>query len=107
MPTSWKTFSAQFGRALRGRASGRGAAWAALALAASLAVATDARAQGAVRDIRVEGNKRVEPETVRSYLTFAPGDAYNPAKVDASLKASVGEDRSSWNQRAWLSAAWK
>jgi outer membrane protein insertion porin family len=29
----------------------------------------------------------VEPETVRSYLTFSTGDAYDPAKVDESLKA--------------------
>jgi outer membrane protein insertion porin family len=40
-----------------------------------------------VRDIRVEGNRRVEPETVRSYLTFSVGDRYDPAKADASLKA--------------------
>ena len=44
-------------------------------------------AQGVIQDIRVEGNKRVEPETVRSYLTFSTGDAYDPAKVDESLKA--------------------
>jgi outer membrane protein insertion porin family len=29
----------------------------------------------------------VEPETVRSYLTFSAGDAYDAAKVDESLKA--------------------
>jgi len=46
-----------------------------------------AYAQGVIQDIRVEGNKRVEPETVRSYLTFSTGDAYDPAKVDESLKA--------------------
>ena len=44
-------------------------------------------AQGAViRSIVVEGNRRVEPETVRSYLTFSSGDVYNPAEVDQSLK---------------------
>ncbi len=41
----------------------------------------------AIRAINVEGNRRVEPETVRSYLQFAPGDAYDPAKVDGSIKA--------------------
>lgn len=41
----------------------------------------------AIRDIRVEGNRRVEPETVRSYLQVVPGDAYDPVKIDASLKA--------------------
>jgi outer membrane protein insertion porin family len=46
-----------------------------------------ALAQGAtIQNIRVEGQKRVEPETIRSYLTFAPGDAYDPAQVDESLK---------------------
>lgn len=40
-----------------------------------------------IRVIRVEGNRRVEPETVRSYLQFSTGDAYDPFKVDASLKA--------------------
>jgi outer membrane protein insertion porin family len=67
----------------------------AMLMAAPLVAAIDvtlgvktAQAQGAsVRDIRVEGNKRVEPETVRSYLTFSVGDHYDPAKADASLKA--------------------
>ena len=46
-----------------------------------------ASAQGAViRSIVVEGNRRVEPETVRSYLTFSTGDTYNAAEVDQSLK---------------------
>jgi outer membrane protein insertion porin family len=45
-----------------------------------------ASAQGVIQTIRVEGNRRVEPETVRSYLTFGPGDAYDPAAVDESLK---------------------
>lgn len=44
-------------------------------------------AQGVIRDIQVTGNRRVEPETVRSYLQFNTGEAYNPGKVDASLKA--------------------
>ncbi|MGD9501505.1 MAG: outer membrane protein assembly factor BamA, partial [Methyloceanibacter sp.] len=39
-----------------------------------------------IQTIRVEGNKRVEPETVRAYLTFAPGDSYDPAQIDESLK---------------------
>jgi outer membrane protein insertion porin family len=41
----------------------------------------------AIRDISVSGNRRVEPETVRSYLMFAVGDAYDAAKVDSSIKA--------------------
>jgi len=44
-------------------------------------------AQGAViRSIVVEGNRRVEPETVRSYLSFSSGDTYDPAEVNQSLK---------------------
>ena len=47
-----------------------------------------AQAQGAaIRDIRVAGNRRVEPETVRSYLQFNVGDAYDAGKVDGSIKA--------------------
>ncbi len=40
-----------------------------------------------IRTIQVQGNRRVEPETVRSYLQFSPGSRYNPRKVDESLKA--------------------
>ena len=42
---------------------------------------------GNVGAIRVEGNKRVEPETVKTYLTFNVGDPYDLARVDESLKA--------------------
>lgn len=44
-------------------------------------------AQGVVRDIQVTGNRRVEPETVRSYLQISPGETYTAAKGDASIKA--------------------
>lgn len=44
-------------------------------------------AQGVIKNIEIEGNRRVEPETVRSYLQFNVGDAYNAGKVDASIKA--------------------
>ena len=40
-------------------------------------VSGPASAQGVVRDIRVEGNRRVEPETVRSYLQFSVGQPYD------------------------------
>ena len=46
-----------------------------------------AQSSGLIRDIRVEGNRRVEPETVRSYLKFAPGSSYSAEAVDDSLKA--------------------
>ncbi len=40
-----------------------------------------------IRTIVVEGNRRVEPETVRTYLTFTEGDSYDEFEVDESLKA--------------------
>ncbi len=52
-----------------------------------LFAATAVAQTSAIRDIAVSGNRRVEPETVRSYLKFAVGDAYDPAKVDDSIKA--------------------
>lgn len=50
------------------------------------AVAQDAR----VRDIQVSGNRRVEPETVRSYLKFSVGDSFDSSKADASIRALFG-----------------
>ncbi len=50
--------------------------------------APPAQAQsGAIKSIRVVGNRRVEPETVRTDLRFNVGDAYDPAKVDQSIKS--------------------
>jgi outer membrane protein insertion porin family len=40
-----------------------------------------------IRDIRVVGNRRVEPETVRSYMRVSVGDAYDAGKIDQSLRA--------------------
>jgi outer membrane protein insertion porin family len=54
----------------------------------SVTLSDSAFAQSSViRDIRVAGNRRVEPETVRSYLRFSVGDSYDPARVDQSIKA--------------------
>jgi outer membrane protein insertion porin family len=52
-----------------------------------VAPATAVAQSGAIRDIRVVGNRRVEPETVRSYLQFSVGDSYDADKVDRSLRA--------------------
>jgi outer membrane protein insertion porin family len=41
---------------------------------------------GVIRDIQVEGNQRIEAATVRSYMVVAPGDPFDPAKLDQSLK---------------------
>lgn len=42
---------------------------------------------GTIEEIRVEGNQRVEPETVRSYMTVGPGDSFDAAAIDRSLKS--------------------
>ncbi|MDX1581802.1 MAG: POTRA domain-containing protein, partial [Alphaproteobacteria bacterium] len=39
-----------------------------------------------ITQIVVEGNQRIEPDTVRSYMYIAPGDPYDPEVVDRSLK---------------------
>src|SRR6516165_4108536 len=63
---------------------------AAVAVVPGVGLLTAAPAAGqsfVIRDIKVTGNRRVEPETVRSYLRFNVGDTYDPAKVDQSIKA--------------------
>jgi len=39
-----------------------------------------------IRQIRIEGNQRIEDRTVQSYLLVSPGDAFDPARIDLSLK---------------------
>lgn len=46
-----------------------------------------AQSAGVIKSIRVQGNRRVELETVRSYLSFTEGDRYDAEKVDESLKS--------------------
>jgi outer membrane protein insertion porin family len=48
----------------------------------------DALAQGGpvIREIRVTGNLRIEPETVRTYLKFGVGEKYDSYKADESLR---------------------
>lgn len=42
---------------------------------------------GTIREIRVVGNRRVEPETVRTYLRFSIGDPYDAGKIDQSIRS--------------------
>jgi outer membrane protein insertion porin family len=42
---------------------------------------------GIVREVRIEGSQRVEPETIRSYLLIQPGDPFDTERIDRSLKA--------------------
>ena len=39
-----------------------------------------------IRTIQVQGNQRVEANTVASYLLFAPGDPYSEDRIDLSIK---------------------
>jgi outer membrane protein insertion porin family len=41
---------------------------------------------GIIREIRVEGVQRIEPDTVRSYMRVNPGDPFDPLRLDRSLK---------------------
>ena len=46
-----------------------------------------ALAADTISAIEVEGSQRIEPATVKSYLTVHEGDAFDGAQVDQSLKA--------------------
>ncbi|HVJ33459.1 MAG TPA: outer membrane protein assembly factor BamA [Terriglobia bacterium] len=39
-----------------------------------------------IQEIRVEGNQRIEPETIRSYMQINPGDPFDAEKIDQALK---------------------
>ena len=47
------------------------------------------RADGgaAATSIVVEGNRRVEADTIRSYFKVAPGERIDAAKIDSAIKA--------------------
>ena len=47
---------------------------------------SQSRTGAVVDEIRVVGTQRIDPATVNSYMQVKPGDPYNPAKVDESLK---------------------
>ncbi|WP_246135481.1 outer membrane protein assembly factor BamA [Pararhodospirillum oryzae] len=44
-------------------------------------------AGGVIDRIVIEGTQRIEPDTVRTYMTVREGEAYDPAQVDRSLKS--------------------
>ena len=56
---------------------------------ASIATAEHARAQSASA-IEVQGNRRVEAETIRSYFRTGPGERLDAAKIDEAYKALYG-----------------
>ena len=60
----------------------------AVALAGSLPSAAPCAAAGAFdSSIVVNGNRRVEADTIRSYFRLLPGEQVDAAKIDAALKA--------------------
>src|SRR5690349_4151225 len=61
-----------------------------LALAAALVAPARAQTALTATSIVVEGNRRVEADTVRSYFKVAPGERLDSAKIDAALKALYG-----------------
>jgi len=62
----------------------RSAAWMLVLLA--LVLGGEARAQGNITEIRVDGVQRIDPETVRSYLAVRAGDPFDADRLDRSLK---------------------
>ncbi len=60
-----------------------------VAILLAVAAGPVARAQtgDSVRDIRIDGNQRIEDETVLSYMKLAVGDPFDPALVNESLKS--------------------
>ncbi len=64
---------------------------ASLALALALvAVLAPAALAAVVSRIVVEGNTRVDAETVRAYVTITPGRSFGPADIDESIDALFG-----------------
>jgi outer membrane protein insertion porin family len=68
-------------------------------LAGGVALATPAIAQavagqesGVVVRIVVQGNERVDQQTVLSYLPIQPGDTVDPARIDLAIKALFRTD---------------
>jgi outer membrane protein insertion porin family len=56
---------------------------------AAVVMASPAVAQSSVSSIQVEGNRRVEVETIRSYFKPGPGGRLDQASIDDGLKALI------------------
>jgi outer membrane protein insertion porin family len=59
-------------------------------LPAGVSFAAPAETTLTASNIVVEGNRRVEADTIRSYFKVAPGERLDAAKIDAALKALYG-----------------
>ncbi|MFM2044519.1 MAG: hypothetical protein RLY86_3095, partial [Pseudomonadota bacterium] len=51
------------------------------------ALAQQAFDGGVITEVRVEGTQRIEPATVRSYMTVRAGDTFSAQRIDESLKS--------------------
>ena len=58
----------------------------ALAFADVTVPTADAQTAETIRQIQIEGNQRIEDRTIQSYLLVAPGDTFDPSRIDLSLK---------------------
>ena len=62
----------------------------ALGLLSALAIAlapASARAAALIEEVRVEGNRRVEPAAIRNAITARKGAPYDPRKIQADVRA--------------------
>ncbi len=57
------------------------------ALALTLSPTSAVAQASVIRAIKVQGNRRIEPETIRSYLAFSVGGRYDRVKSNRSIKA--------------------
>jgi len=88
-------------RVIRGLAvAGLVLAGAFVGVGASLTTAGYAVAQVA-SSIVVQGNRRVESDTIRSYFILKPGERLDPAKVDEGIKAMMATGLFSDVQPSW------
>ena len=55
--------------------------------ASGIRVISPAAAQARIAQVVVQGNQRIEADTVRSYMVVSQGDAFDPVRIDESLKA--------------------
>ncbi|MEC9347883.1 MAG: outer membrane protein assembly factor BamA [Pseudomonadota bacterium] len=61
-----------------------------LAMLVALSPFTVQAQSAVIRDILVEGNQRIEDETVRSYMQLEPGTLFEPQRLDRALKTLYG-----------------
>ena len=61
-------------------------------LGAPTLVLAQAQQSGVVGRIVIQGNERIDPETITSYLPITVGDTVDPAKIDVALKTLFRTD---------------